>query len=496
MQIEQLLSKSFCDVYHIDLEKEYEIEFVDAIDLLVPERIDIIAKYKYVECYDKGYDIDFIRNLYVKHIEAFSLGKFTEPGNPNKVCLQDYLNIFHELINTIRETGINPDISVIPVGRNNIILNGAHRASIALYYGLKVPIVRLEHLYNDFGLVFFEKRQLDQKYLDFMMQEYIKLNSNLYIACLYPAASGREKLNKAIKVMKQRTNILYKKDIPITTDGLRNFMIQIYKSDMNPWIGSYENRYAGVYDKLKVCTGKEDLRIFILDCESLEDIRIVKKEIRAIYEIGNSSIHITDTKEEAVSLANIVFNANSIHCLNYGKPDYFIKFNRKLNVFRNRIEDHMLSLDEFIIDSSSVMGLYALRDIRDIDFLSVSSKYHLIENNSINCHHSYVSYYHTTIDNLLMNPENYLVYHDTKFITLEVCKRFKSNRDERKDRDDVKLINTILNKDSNKLFKQYLITSRRIKRNIYYAYLLSLHIVIQKGKGLILIALKKLGFRR
>ena len=57
---------------------------VSPIELLVPGRIDLIAKYTYIENYVKHYDVKWFNNLYKAHIEALSGGNYTEPTNPAK----------------------------------------------------------------------------------------------------------------------------------------------------------------------------------------------------------------------------------------------------------------------------------------------------------------------------------------------------------------------------------------------------------------------------
>lgn len=84
VNVEELLGKYFCDTYNIDLTKQYKIEYINARELLVPGRIDLIAKYKYIEAKEKGYNCKFINELYDKHIEAFSAGSYNEPGNDEK----------------------------------------------------------------------------------------------------------------------------------------------------------------------------------------------------------------------------------------------------------------------------------------------------------------------------------------------------------------------------------------------------------------------------
>ena len=121
---------------------DLKIRYVDALELFTKNRIDLVAKYKYVEMYDRGLDIPFIRELYKSHISAFSAGTFIEEGQEEKKnSIEDYERIFKDLIDSIKCTGFDEHISVVPVGGENVILNGSHRVAIAAYFGLKVPVV-------------------------------------------------------------------------------------------------------------------------------------------------------------------------------------------------------------------------------------------------------------------------------------------------------------------------------------------------------------------
>jgi hypothetical protein len=120
MNLKSLLTEHFCSAYQIDFTKDYKIETIKARDLMVSERIDLIAKYKYIEHKEKGFDMTFVKEVYENHIEAFSLGSFSEPGNNSKDSIEKYLSTFDYLINEIKENGIDQNVSVVPVGANNV----------------------------------------------------------------------------------------------------------------------------------------------------------------------------------------------------------------------------------------------------------------------------------------------------------------------------------------------------------------------------------------
>ncbi|MBW3110293.1 hypothetical protein KYJ26_00355 [Bacillus sp. MCCB 382] len=483
MDIEKLLSSYFCRINNIDLNKCYSIEIVDACDLLVKERIDLVAKIKYVEFKDKGYDLSFIKELYAAHIEAFSLGSFSEPGNSEKNTIEKYIKTFDNLIDNIKNNGINKDKSVIPVGYNNAILDGAHRVAIAAYYKLKVPIIRFNNLSATYDVKYFKERLLDERYIDYLVNEYCKLKGNQFVACVWPKAKDKDKRKELDALINNSCEVIYKKKIKVGYDGLHNLMFQIYSGQ--GWIGNIKNNFEGAKNKRDACYDKNEiLTAYVIENISFEDVLNLKKKIRDIFNIGNHSIHITDTKEEVVQMVNLLLNENSVQFLNNGKPNHYVQFNHFIDKLKAKLIEYNLPLEEFTIDSSSTMALYGLRDVEDIDFLTISKEYKVLEDDYFHNHHDFVKYYNQTLDNLVLNPQNYFYFSDLKFTTLDVILEFKKNRFEYKDQVDVKLIENIMKKKSKlnlallKLESSIKRTVRNIKMNI---------------KKLIIISVKKMG---
>lgn len=93
---------------------------------------------------------------------------------------------------------------------------------------------------------------------------------------------------------------------------------QIYYGE--EWLGNVENNFKGSQGKLVECFKNfEPVRVIAFQADNLEEVIEIKEKIRDIFKIGKHSVHITDTKEEAIRVARIVFNNNSIHFLNYDK---------------------------------------------------------------------------------------------------------------------------------------------------------------------------------
>ncbi len=214
MKLNELLGDYFCKFNDIDVDSEYSLERISARALINPDRIDLIVKLKYIEYREKGYDLTFIKELYKAHIEAFTYGSFREPGDVNKKSIDDYFRIFDDLIDSIKENGVDERISVIPIGKGNIILNGSHRAAIAAYFDLSIPIIRFENLTLSYNYEYFRKRLFNQHYLDYIMLEYCKFTESVTTLVL---SSGGNKVNRALyKLNHPKFKIVYYKNLKLS----------------------------------------------------------------------------------------------------------------------------------------------------------------------------------------------------------------------------------------------------------------------------------------
>lgn len=459
-----LLTEYFITSNNIDYNTEYSIFEIDANELILSQRIDLMAKIEYINFKEKNINCDFAKELYIKHIEAFSNGTYTEPGTPEKNSINKYLKEFDNMIDEIKTNGFNPAKSLIPIGKNNEILDGSHRTSISAYFNKKVTVIKFNSLTRNYNYKFFKDRLLDEDYTDYLISKYCELKNNIYIACLWPIANEEKYIEYIDDIVKRNEcNIVCSKQINLSYKGLRNFMIQIYGHQ--DWIGNYRNGFKGVNQKVDSCyrENKETI-IYVLESDEFENILNIKQEVRKLIGIGNHSIHITDNKLESIQISKLVFNKNSIQHLNRASPNKYIEFNDKINIYKKRILNNNLDMNDFIIDSSGVMGIFGIRDCTDIDFLSLCVNQDLVTyNNIIDKHDSELKYYDINKDTIIYDPRNFFIYNDLKFTTLSLLKKMKKNRKEDKDMEDIKLINNYI-KNENIIETKYLLFKNNLKR--------------------------------
>ncbi len=114
--------------------------------LVLPGRLDLIPKILYIESKQKGQDLERARQLYAKHIEAFTDGTYSEYGNQQKTRWKNILKTFDALIESFKTSGFDPKESLIPVDADMHLLDGAHRVACAWYFNCPVHVVRFPTL--------------------------------------------------------------------------------------------------------------------------------------------------------------------------------------------------------------------------------------------------------------------------------------------------------------------------------------------------------------
>jgi hypothetical protein len=320
------LDNYFLNYNKITEDMEYEVFDIYAKDIITVNRIDLVVKYYYIECREKNQNLDFAKELYEKHIEVFTDGTFSEQGNLNKNSIERYFEVFDNLIDDFKENGFNADISIIPIGNNNELLDGSHRTACAAYFNQKIKVIRFPNLSVDYGFKFFKMRLLDDFYLDFIAKEFAVIKDNIHILFAWPKIA----CNRNIKVIdeileKNQCKVIYHKKLKFCREELWNLIFQIYKDEH--WIGHNKNNFKGITLKTDLCYDKNEfVEINILSCPHLQSLTKVKEEIRQYFGIGTSSIHTSDTKKETIEILNFIFEEN------YDKLLYTnFQQNRRLN---------------------------------------------------------------------------------------------------------------------------------------------------------------------
>lgn len=460
----------FCKQYGVTVKGDYTIEWVDAKELVIPERLDLISKIIYVDYYLNKREGQFATELYKRDLEICTLGTYSEFGNDEKNSFVDYCHAFNSLIDDIKQRGFS-EYSVVPVDANGIIMDGAHRTAIAAYLGLRVPIIRFKLNGPSMGADLYIQRMARREDIEFALTEMCKWNNDLFLCCMWPAAEGSDKRDRAVNILKNDATLLYRKTLQITTNALSNIIPQIYIT--KDWVGSIEDRFITASSKIEGCIGKDNLDVLLFRADDLEHVKSIKQKMRDVFGIYENSLHITDYPDETLFIAQMLLSDNTVAFLNKATPFYFVKLNKRIAKYKEIISNSDTDINEYIIDSSTIMGLYGIREPDDLDYLYAGNNEALFKDSKISNHREELKYHCETVHDLIFNPVNYLYYAGVKVITLQTLLNFKTNRNTAKDRADITLISSYL--ENKHKFKQTIIviyqTIRRKFRNMAYIIL-------------------------
>lgn len=383
------------------------METRNPIDLLTHKRFDVPIKYLYAS----NLSSDFYKSAYKEHLKVWN--DFYE-GTPRKSGFADFDNAFKSIIDNIVD-------EPVVVNNEGHIANGGHRLASALYHRRPINtrnINQNENCYIECDYRFFIDRGLSQSILKRTALEYAKLKSNTHVICLFPIAHTR--IQEVMNIISEYCNIFYHSSTQLNSEGQLGLMKEIYFDD--GWANE-----EGIKRKGNQCfRGHSDVTFVLVDAKNLETVKEMKNKVRALFNVGNHSVHINDTHEETVRIAKTVFNDNSIHFLNNRKNISFPKY--------KKLMDNMKPNDNEVITGSTVLSLYGLRDCKDIDLIYYN-------NPPVDSHNQYLeTHYKLTLDNIINNPLYHLYYQGFKYVSLDVIANMKRVRNEPKDVVDVQLI--------------------------------------------------------
>jgi hypothetical protein len=415
------------------------IKFIPANKLLTWNRFDLAFKLAYLEM--RNIDPNYGKSLYERHLKSFGLGSIREPGNQNKSSLKEFIDEFENILNRMQALGFDKSISLIPLSSDGGIANGAHRLACAIYLNKEVACLDTKSKMPIYDYKFFRDRNISQEVLDLMACKFIEKSSNTYIAFLWPAINGREDLAEELI-----PNIVYKKRIQISLNGAHNLLSQIYYQE--EWIGEFGKGYPGIKGKLNECFRyKKPLTVIAFQADDLDEVRSIKDQVRAKFNIGKHSIHITDSIDESLFLSNIIFNENSIHFLNYGDPTKYPSNKKNIELIKSAFEASNLSWKSLAVDGGFVLSLYGIRESNDIDYISTGDSILGNEMYNFSNHQDQLTYHKISKEQLINNPHFYFVFERIKFIAIKQIYLMKKNRNESKDRLDCKRIDALINED-------------------------------------------------
>lgn len=252
--------------------------------------------------------------------------------------------------------------------------------------------------------------------------QYCQLNSNTYIALLYPCKTWDAAWTKSI--FDKYGSILYQKKITLVDNGPINILHIAY--DGEPWIGGFHDGFHVLKSSLRrrfpgITPDRfYEVGVLLVECTSLKKVIACKKEIRRNLSKGHRHpIHINDTHQETITMAQAVFHSKSIDFLNSSRRMNFTRFDQLLTKYKKMIAESGAASEKFCIVGSAVHAAMGLQDCKDLCFIHQGDD-RLLKKLRLDSATSNVSqtprYRDSTMrDEIIYNPANHFYYKNVKF---------------------------------------------------------------------------------
>lgn len=407
------------------------------IALLTWNRFDLAFRLFYLDMRKKYPQL--ADALYREAIRVVTQGTFKESDNPAKSSYTTFVSEFTRLAAEIKTHGMDPAISLIPLSKTGTIVNGSHRVAASIHAQKMVYAVQTEEPEMVCDYHYFFSSKTSAAILDRIAKTFISYAPNTYVAFLWP--SGKASLKKSIA---QFSRVVYQKKIQFTAQGAFNLLVELYKH--MDWAGNLQNGFAGINLKLVECFPTlDEVVVIAFQADSLEEVRQIKERIRAIHNIGFSSVHITDTHEEAIHISKLLFNENGVHFLNYANLFKYTPW-ETLTELKKLLAERAIDPADVLIDGSTLLALYGIRKSSDLDLLTTNPSLQHTANADI--HDAELKYHGQDKPTLIYDDRFYLEYDGLKFVSFNQLYAMKTTRNDPKDRVDIQLMKAYIEKNS------------------------------------------------
>jgi len=441
MYIKNKINSHLYKIYN-NLDDTAEVFEFDPLKLIWDSRrFDHATKWVYLNEKHKYPHLSWWKTIYYEHIKAFSSGKFTE-GDGNKKNFNDFIRDFEQLEASFKKNDFNTDETLIPFV-NEINVDGSHRISLAAFYKKALKGVVLKQLKEpNYNFSFFQNKKQPQWINDFVYFQRVLSNNKIRIVHVHPTSIIKD--NEIATIFNaHKVKVEYHKEIRLKRFAHGLIVREFYKHEK--WIGNHENKFQGALGhSSKSYSSKKPLKIFFIEEDNLNTLRSIKTEIRKKCGIGNFSVHINDSYQETLDLANIFLNEQSIKFINSCfNNSTFWKTDQFLNDFIKN--GKLTNIGDYAVVGSFPLALIGLRENRDIDIVCNEDEYKEHKENlaDIDCHNKYLQQFGLYYEDILSDPRQHFYWQGQKFLSLENVWKIKEQRREKKDYIDKILFHTL-----------------------------------------------------
>ncbi len=357
----------------LSLASDNEVEdSIDAHSLSLRDRADIVVKYMYAARklnrapdFLDGVDVS---RLYRQHIHIRTGGQ--EPGDEaRKGSLQDFVDQFDELIESVRVRGFIKGNAIPLSSQNNLPVNGAHRIATALALGCKIPTIRRDFPGGLWDVNWFMNAGFRQEEINLILKAIAFLKPEKFLVSILwsPVEEAWDQIQSEIDA---KAPVLFSRTLNLARDSFEEMVCDIYSFDWGPEVGQNILRKISLLREFP-----SKVRLVFSEVDSAQGThcgRQLKEEIRTKYS-GMSpldhftTVHVSESPAETNHLLNIFCSENNLFHLSRRKrlrPEFVTMLANYVAVLRA----HQLNPADCCVVGGAAVDVLGLRSADDVDF--------------------------------------------------------------------------------------------------------------------------------
>jgi hypothetical protein len=420
----------------------HKIELRSPIELLTADRFDVMADTIYAQCHLLGTAQNWSQRIY--HDCKTIMGE-NQADHIDVNSISHSQKEFHDLLIRFKTGSIHKENNYFPVNQDDVIIDSAHQFAASLLFDQSITAIQFEHHPRPYDYQYFLEHGLKQDFADAMALTFSRLCPNMAVVVVFPIASGKD--DQIHKILCEYGRIAYKKEVAFTKIGQYNLISLLYFNmhwiDPNGDI-NYAVRHHVDHRFLDNNLVKFIFVIFNDTSKNLE----AKTRLRNLFDLKNFPVHINDTHNETIWIAEHILTPNSIYFLNHAQPWFSKKVLRNLQDFSQEIKRLGLNKDNFCLAGNAMLAAYGLRDAHKIDYLFFEDKDMNLPA-GILCHDDELALEEQSIGDLIFDPSNHFYYRGLKFVAPHLFSKIIAMQNASKKNSDLRLLKSLENESMN-----------------------------------------------
>lgn len=385
-------------------------ERLKAQSLITASRLDIVGKIPLGRALAEQQRNDWARRLFRECLlQMRPSGRFGENGD--KTTLLDYEWQYEKLLNSLRSSGFDEQVSRVPLAEDGSPLNGAHRIAACTLLGLDVAVDRSNRPPEVYDWKFFRNAGMPGIYLDELA--YLFTQNVWTTRALVMSNLDDKQLSELRRKIGDLCSIVFEKTVELTEIGVRRNIELMYSHldwfDQSLLEKMVRERYRS--------TNKFRTTLFLIDNQDDGDHRFIKEELRRF--LGNNQferqIHGTDNWTETMTLAEVWTNANSLKFMNQTPIGSEQRIMRHLE---EELRTNSEKIGDYVIDSGGSLEFHGYKTTEDIDHICIGD-----EHNGLlvygDCHNEHLPALGLEPEDIVFFPANHIRWGGFKFTTID-----------------------------------------------------------------------------